>query len=241
MPRIPRPSPRQVLAGGVVLTVTLTSGLLFSFSALNARRSDVHDTDLIGLVEQRQAVVTGLENEAHALSDRVRTLMDTTLPTASGPRLTTLDTLTAQTVSGPGLVITLTDAPPGPLPEGASPDDLVIHQQDIEDVMNALWDGGAEAITVQGVRITSRTVVRCIGNVILVDGTSYSPPYTVAAIGDPTSMRRAVDANPRIINYKNYVSLYGLGWKAETKSRLEFPPATGATAPRWARPMEKNG
>ena len=64
--------------------------------------------------------------------------------------------------------------------------------------MNALWAGGAEAMTVQGVRITNRTVIRCIGNVILVDGTSYSPPYVIQAIGDPDTLRATVTANPRI-------------------------------------------
>ena len=62
--------------------------------------------------------------------------------------------------------MTLSDAPTDSIPDNVNPNDLVIHQQDIDDVMNAMWEGGAEAMTVQGVRIAPRTVVRCIGNVI---------------------------------------------------------------------------
>jgi len=123
----------------------------------------------------------------------------------------------------------------------ATPNDLVIHQQDIEDTMNALWSGGAEAMTVQGVRITSRTVIRCIGNVILVDGTSFSPPYVIQAIGDPATLRATVTANPRMVNYQAYVSKYGLGWDMQTKDSLSFAPATTSLTVNYATVEETNG
>ena len=107
--------------------------------------------------------------------------------------------------------------------------------------MNALWSGGAEAMTVQGVRITSRTVIRCIGNVILVDGTSYSPPYVIQAIGDPATLRATVTANPRMVNYQAYVSKYGLGWDMQTKDSLSFAPATTSLTVNYATVEETNG
>ncbi len=108
-------------------------------------------------------------------------------------------------------------------------------------MMNALWSGGAEAMTVQDVRITSRTVVRCIGNVILIDGTSFSPPYRISAIGDPLALREALDVNPQIINYKAYVALYGLGWKLESSDHLDLPAAAPDAAVKYAQVMEKHG
>ena len=140
-----------------VLAVTVASGLLFSVSALNERKNPAGTSDLSTLVRNRQEQVKALENEVSSLDMQIQSY-------TSGDE----DVFTArstQTVTGPGVQITLSDAPPGEIPEGATPNDLVIHQQDIEDTMNALWSGGAEAMTVQGVRITSRTVIRCIGNV----------------------------------------------------------------------------
>ena len=214
-----------------VLAVTVASGLLFSVSALNERKNPAGTSDLSTLVRNRQEQVKALENEVSSLDMQIQSY------TSVAPQSGDEDVFTArstQTVTGPGVQITLSDAPPGEIPEGATPNDLVIHQQDIEDVMNALWSGGAEAMTVQGARITSRTVIRCIGNVILVDGTSYSPPYVVQAIGDPGALRETVMANPRIVNYQAYVARYGLGWDMREKDELRFPPAATDTTLNYA-------
>ena len=96
-------------------------------------------------------------------------------------------------------------------------------------------------MTVQGVRITSRTVIRCIGNVILVDGTSFSPPYVIQAIGDPAILRATVTANPRMVNYQAYVTKYGLGWDMQTKDSLSFAPATTPLTVNYATVEEPNG
>ena len=74
---------------------------------------------------------------------------------------------------GPGLVVTLKDAQRdanGRFPRDASPDDLVVHQQDIQAVLNALWSAGAEAIQMQDQRIIATSVPRCVGNTLLLNG-----------------------------------------------------------------------
>ena len=223
-----------------VLAVTVASGLLFSVSALNERKNPAATSDLSTLVRNRQEQVKVVENEVAALDAQIQSF------TAATPQSGTSDedAFTARStrpVSGPGVQITLSDAPPGQIPEGATPNDLVIHQQDIEDTMNALWSGGADARTVQGVRVTSRTVIRCIGNVILVDGTSYSPPYVIQAIGDPATLRATVTANPRMVNYQVYVTKYGLGWEMQTKDSLSFAPATTSLTANYATVEETNG
>src|SRR5699024_3476655 len=81
-------------------------------------------------------------------------------------------------VEGSGVTVKLWDAPlRDPVPEGVRLDDLIVHQQDLEAVINGLWAGGAEAMAVQGHRVTSRSSIRCVGNVLLIDGSVYSPPY----------------------------------------------------------------
>lgn len=223
-----------------VLAVTVASGLLFSVSALNERKNPAATSDLSTLVRNRQEQVKVVENEVAALDAQIQSFTAAT-PQSGTPDEDAFTARSTRPVSGPGVQITLSDAPPGQIPEGATPNDLVIHQQDIEDTMNALWSGGAEAMTVQGVRVTSRTVIRCIGNVILVDGTSFSPPYVIQAIGDPATLRATVTANPRMVNYQAYVTKYGLGWDMQTKDSLSFAPATTPLTVNYATVEEPNG
>lgn len=224
-----------------ILVVTMASGFLFWMSAATARSNTGGvDLNLVGLVRAQQQAVNDLDEQNRTLRDEAQSISESAGQSAS-PSPTTVSQLTTVAVTGPGVTITLTDAPAGQIPEGASPDDLVIHQQDIEDVMNALWSGGAEAMTVQGARITSRTVVRCIGNVILVDGTSYSPPYVVSAIGDPDTLTSTVNADPRIVNYKQYVALYGLGWKMDTSDELHLDAANEDQTLNYAQVGTDNG
>ncbi len=94
----------------------------------------------------------------------------------------------------PGLVVTLNDAQrdaEGRFPRDASPDDLVVHQQDIQAVLNALWSAGAEGIQMQDQRIIGISAPRCVGgNTLLLNGRTYSPPYVITAIGNPRPCRR---------------------------------------------------
>ena len=221
-----------------VLAVTVASGLLFSVSALNERRHPAATSDLSTLVRTRQEQVRQLETEVSSLDAAIEGFSPAQSGTAAEDAFTAGST---RPVSGPGVQITLSDAPAGQVPAGATPDDLVIHQQDIEDTMNALWSGGAEPMTVQGVRVTDRTVIRCIGNVILVDGTSFSPPYVIQAIGDPAALHAAVASNPRMVNYQAYVAKYGLGWDMQTKDALSFAPATTSLTVNYATVEETNG
>ena len=231
-------SPRRTRRVASILAVTIASGLLFSVSSLNERKHPAATSDLATLVRTRQAQVSALDNEVSSLDSEVQGFSS---PQVDAPDADAFTARSTRPVTGPGVQITLSDAPPGQIPAGATPNDLVIHQQDIDDTMNALWAGGAEAMTVQGVRVTSRTVIRCIGNVILVDGTSFSPPYVIQAIGDPETLRATVTANPRMVNFQVYVTKYGLGWDLQTKSSLSFPPATTSLTANYATVEETNG
>ena len=140
-------------------------------------------------------------------------------------------------VSGPGLMVTLDDARDTSLATSGAvgPDDLVVHQQDVQAVMNALWAGGAEAMTVMGRRVVSSTAVRCVGNTLLLQGQVYSPPYRVAAVGDVDRLRTALDREPAVVIYRQYVAAYGLGYQLEDVSRLTAPAYAGALDLRYAR------
>ena len=99
-----------------------------------------------------------------------------------------------EAVTGPGVTITLSDASDATadqvIEDGEiNPNRLVVHQQDIQAVVNAMWQGGAEAITLQGQRIVSTTGIKCEGNAVLIQGVPYPEPYIISAIGEPVPDR----------------------------------------------------
>lgn len=121
---------------------------------------------------------------------------------------------------GPGLVVTLNDAQrdaQGRFPRDAAPDDLVVHEQDILAVINAMWSAGAEGIQVQDQRIIGTSAPRCVGNTLLLNGRTYSPPYVISAVGDVAEMQTALAASPLVSLYKQYVVRFGLGYLEETR------------------------
>jgi uncharacterized protein YlxW (UPF0749 family) len=140
---------------------------------------------------------------------------------------------------GPGIVVTLTDAQRdanGRFPRDASPDDLVVHQQDIQAVLNALWSGGAEGIQMQDQRIIGTSAPRCVGNTLLLNGRTYSPPYVITAVGDAAAMQAALAANPLVTIYKQYVVRFGLGYAEEPTASVDLVGHADPVRMRFARP-----
>ncbi len=140
---------------------------------------------------------------------------------------------------GPGLVVTLNDAQrdaQGRFPRDASPDDLVVHQQDILGVLNALWSAGAEGIQVQDQRIIGTSAPRCVGNTLLLNGRTYSPPYVISAIGDATAMQTALAESPLVTLYKRYAVRFGLGYTEEVRE-VELVGHQESVRLRYALPL----
>lgn len=140
---------------------------------------------------------------------------------------------------GPGLVVTLNDAQrdaEGRFPRDASPDDLVVHQQDIQAVLNALWSAGAEGIQMQDQRIIATSAPRCVGNTLLLNGRTYSPPYVITAIGDASAMQAALAAAPNVTLYKQYVVRFGLGYLEDPRAEVELTGHTDPLRMRYAKP-----
>jgi uncharacterized protein YlxW (UPF0749 family) len=134
--------------------------------------------------------------------------------------------------------VTLDDAPRLPIgqnrPGNPAPDDLVVHQQDVQAVVNALWRGGASAVQVMDQRIVSTSAVRCVGNTLILQGRVYSPPFTISAVGDPARMTLSLDTDRAVTVYREYVDLYGLGYVVRTETSITVPAFTGSVAPQYA-------
>jgi uncharacterized protein YlxW (UPF0749 family) len=202
--------------------VCLLAGLLLGATHGVSGGGEIRRSDaprLVDLVRREQSEVDRLNTER----DRLAHTIDSTHGRSSDAALAAMLRRSAELagdaglepVHGPGLVVTLTDAQrdaDGRFPRDASPDDLVVHQQDIQAVLNAMWTAGAEAIQMQGQRIIATSAPRCVGNTLLLNGRTYSPPYTITAIGDAAAMQAALAAAPLVILYKQYVVRFGLGY-----------------------------
>lgn len=129
--------------------------------------------------------------------------------------------------SGSGVRVTLDDAAQSGSGQGGpgdpAPNDLVVHQQDVQAVVNALWAGGARAMQIMDQRVIATSAVRCVGNTLILQGVVYSPPYTITAVGDPQRLRTALADSEQVNVYKQYVRAYGLGYRVDELDDVRLP------------------
>lgn len=211
--------------------VCLLAGLLLAAThgvsgGAEIRRSDA--PRLVDLVRETQASANRLSAQREQLAAKIDAAHGRSSDAALAAMLRRSAQLAGEAgmspVHGPGLVVTLQDAQRdanGRFPRDASPDDLVVHQQDIQAVLNALWSAGAEAIQMQDQRIIATSVPRCVGNTLLLNGRTYSPPYTITAIGNAAAMQAALAAAPLVTLYKQYAVRFGLGYQEEVRSDVQ--------------------
>lgn len=246
-PSSPDRTPARARAGVVGVTVVcVLAGLLFGTSARLAEGRQLGGgvTDLVGLITARDQQVRDLNEEAEVLRAQVALLQER-VDTGETRRLTRRADAVAPVVgvapvSGPALAVTLDDAgyTYDTVPEGYSVDDVVVHQQDLQGVVNALWAGGAEAIMVQDQRIVSTSAIQCVGNTLYLQGRVYSPPYTVTAVGDPEALRAALEADPVVTTYRQWASAIGLGYAVQDAGEVELPGFTGSFRPTHTRVVQ---
>src|ERR671932_752603 len=142
-------------------------------------------------------------------------------------------------LTGPGVEITLNDAPSRPdgtLPPDARPDDLVIHQSDVQAVVNAVWAAGADGVAIMDQRLIATSAVRCVGNVLLLQGRTYSPPFVITAIGDVDAVKAQLAASPQVAVLQQAVQAFGLTFTVRARAQVELPPYDGLPDLRYARP-----
>jgi uncharacterized protein YlxW (UPF0749 family) len=131
-------------------------------------------------------------------------------------------------VRGRGLSVVLSDSPLRESPTG-DPNDLVIHEQDLQAVVNALWAAGAEAVAINGERVTARSAVRCVGNTLLLHGSVYAPPYRVAAIGPPAALEEGLDRSEGVERFRIAAEDFRLGFAVTREAAISLPAFRGVT------------
>jgi uncharacterized protein YlxW (UPF0749 family) len=146
-------------------------------------------------------------------------------------------------VAGSGVTITLSDAPQSTgadTPDTVdNPNLLLVHQQDIQAVVNALWKGGAVAVTIQGQRVVSTTGIRCIGNSVQLQGVPYSQPYRISAVGDVASLTDAIadDAYLQVYRADAVNPDINVGWDEVVEDKITAPAYDGLTDLQYAHAL----
>jgi uncharacterized protein YlxW (UPF0749 family) len=219
----------------LVTAAAALAGFLFVASGITADGTNLRTgglEDLRSLVLDRATKVGILQSEVDTLATEVNDLSITKVDPALSSQISQLEQATGLTpVSGSALRITLDDAPrePGsPLADGVVPDDLVVHQQDVQSVVNAMWRGGATAVQVMDQRVISTTAIRCVGNTLLLQGQVYSPPFIVTAIGNTSDLQQALNGEPGVSLYREYVERFNLGWDVSILNQATIPAWQGS-------------
>ena len=233
----------------LVPTVFVLAGALFVTSAVSSDGTDLRAGrygDLSTVVQQQKEETDELRAQANALSAEVERLSagleDTDVQVAQEKVDALRDPAGLEETSGPAITVTLDDAPQDVI-ESSDQDAnlLVVHQQDIQAVANALWAGGAEAMTIQGQRVISTTGIKCVGNTVVLHGIPYSPPYVITAVGYPSSMYTSLNENPYIQGYQTWVDRFDLGWDVDLEGEVELPAYEGTLDLDYARPAGETG
>jgi uncharacterized protein YlxW (UPF0749 family) len=183
---------------GVLLTmvalalVGLLVGVLVPGSLQQSQAASSERRGLIELATAARADVDTLEAQVTALDDEVTALREASLASAAlggeiEQRIARLEVAAgSQPVTGPGARVVVEDADAA---TGGTDADLgQVLDIDLQQVVNGLWEAGAEAVAVNGERVASLTAIRSVQDVILVNYDPIVSPYVVEAIGDPRTL-----------------------------------------------------
>ena len=238
---------RPWLWKAAVPVVTLVAGSVFGVSALTSHGTDLRsgETDLADVVTKADQRVKAKQTK---VASARRNVEREKLKATNSSHQKQLNAINAKInhaqpdaglseITGPSITVTLNDSsmPVDQLPEDGTPDWLVVHQQDVQAVVNALWRGGARGMMLMDQRVVSTSAVRCVGNTLILQGRVYSPPFTIKAIGDPVKMQAALDNDESVSIYRQYVDLVGLGYQVSTKEQDTFPAFTGSVTMKHAK------
>jgi uncharacterized protein YlxW (UPF0749 family) len=192
---------------------------------------------LAGLIDRQQQTAAGLRNQVEVLRRQIDAIQadEASRQSSLAGQQQLLRQADLQAglvpVHGPGLRVVLDDSDLKTSPTG-NVNDLVVHSQDIQAVVNALWRAGAEAVAVNDERLVSTSAVLCVGNTLLLNGTVHSPPYRIAAIG---ASRARFDADDLVKALHDEANTFGLLFSITSDGNVVLPAYGGGTSLRYAR------
>ncbi len=229
--------------------IVLLSGVLFAVSAKQSDGVDLRGgrlTDLASVVRAERDEAGGLTAQAAALNGEVEALStqlgDRSVARVQDEIATLVDPAGLTEKSGPAVQVTLDDASiDARMSYEGDPNDLVVHQQDIQAVANAMWNAGAVAVTIQGQRLISTTGIKCEGNQVTLHGIPYSPPYVIVGIGDTARLESELTTDSILATYRDYTTIPGGGvsWDMAEVASVTAPPYEGLLDLTYATPIDE--
>lgn len=230
-------SPR--LAVATVLIGLVVGVASYNLTVGNEPRSQAR-ADLVAQIEDRREQVDGLTAQAAALQAEVTALeADRLGGDADAARSRDLAaTVGAIPLQGPGFTLTLDDAPGSGTEAGTDGVDQAaqgrVFAKDLQFVTNALWEAGAEAVSINGQRLTSTSAIRFAGSAVIVDYRPLTRPYVITALGDPKRFPATFADGPGGTYLSTLHSTFGIRVDTEVSRELSVPAAVGLTT-RYAR------
>jgi uncharacterized protein YlxW (UPF0749 family) len=234
----------------VLASVSLATFLVTGLAATQFRSQPLPPSNRLARDEALRKSVNQLEDQNRALKARIQQLQAEVKAgeDESARRSSAVQQVKAQLddqkvmagltgLHGPGLTILLH--------EGTDPNDLndrslgwTVHYQDLQDIVNVLWAGGAEAIAVNGQRIVPSTAFHYAGVNILVNNASrLTGPYTVVALGDPSTLAGALGNPDQLAELKSRSRIYRLGFSWLRSPRLSLPAFDATFLVKYAQPI----
>jgi uncharacterized protein YlxW (UPF0749 family) len=202
--------------------------------------------ELVDLVRRRQDTIAALSSEVRELGRRLENAQREAGRGSQQLRavVADIDRLRGPAglggLHGPGVVVELADSAEVARTR-AELTDFRIQDVDLQLVVNTLWAAGAEAVAVNGRRVTSTTAIREAGDALLVNFTAVSSPYRVGAIGHPELLRRAMADSEIAERFDVWREVYGLGYSVRTLDDLALPGLAVPTSLVWASPAGSEG
>jgi uncharacterized protein YlxW (UPF0749 family) len=221
---------------GFLLAVAYHSAVTAQPEASRARAGLVAD------VRARRASTDDLQKRADKLRDQVSRERDAALSdsgdSGESARLRNLEAATGLgRVRGAGVVVRLVDAPPPVDPvtgKRSTTNPGRVLDRDLQDISNELWRLGAEAIAINGERLTATTTIRAAGDAILVDFRPVTAPYEISAIG-PDDLRDTFGKSVTARRFRGYVDAYRMQFSVRQRDSITLP-AAGEPQLRYAQP-----
>lgn len=235
---------RLWLAAGLVLVATVVT-LGAATTRASAPAAAQERAELVERVDDGTEEVERLQVDVDALRDYVAELRRASLQEEGG-RTAELTALLAGAiaVTGPGLELVVDDAEGageglggGPRDGGGFADTGRLRDRDLQRIVNGLWEAGAEAVAVNGQRLTALSAIRAAGDAVLVDNRPLVPPYTLHAIGDGEALRTAFEDSAGGSALTSLREHYGIRAALAVKEELRLPAASRLNL-RRATPLQ---
>ncbi|MFG2515147.1 DUF881 domain-containing protein [Streptomyces sp. NPDC048584] len=205
--------------------------------------------ELIDRIDQETDAADELEDSVDTLRADVGARQREALRDSGGDRSALVGMLSgAVAVHGPGVRLVVNDAKDasgggagdGPRSTSGFSDTGRVRDRDMQRVVNGLWESGAEAVSVNGQRLTALSAIRAAGDAILVDNKPLVPPYTVLAVGDGGELSDRFQNSADGLYLHALQENYGIRTAISVEDDVRLPAAPSVIV-RTAQPITEKG